>query len=166
MKKAIFIIASFAVLLISVSASTRGNRAPKGGYLAPSLVLDYNGSTVNLDELKGGYVLLTFWSSDDARSRLQCNVYETCLADDSRVTDSPVRMIAVNFDRSENLFREIVRRDCLNEETQFHAEGESAVKVMEDFALDNGLKTFLLDKDGRIIATNPSPEDLTKILNS
>lgn len=165
MKKAILIIASFAILLIFGSAYTERNRAPKEGYMSPVLMLERDGETVSIDRLRGEYVLLTFWSSGDARSRLMCNRYETYVDSDVCVGKG-ICMVAVNFDRSENLFREVVYRDCMNADAQFHVEGSRALKIIEDFALDNGFKSFLLDRSGRIVATDPDTDYLTKILNS
>lgn len=163
MKKAIFMIACFAVLLVFGSAYSDRNVAPRTGYKSPSLVIGSDDETFSLENLKGEYVLLTFWSSGDARSRLQCNDYVSLLgnADANGVID----MVAVNFDRSENLFKEVVAHDNLDACKQFYVNGQQASRIKEEFALTNGLKTFLLNKNGHIIAIDPGMTELTKILN-
>lgn len=164
MKKAIFIIACFAVLLVFGSAYTNRNVAPQSGYKSPSLVIDADNASFSLGELKGDYVLLTFWSSSDARSRILYNDYTSVIGNAG--DKGAIEMVSVNFDRSENLFREVVAHDNLTAGKQFHVTGQQAARIMDDFALNKGLKTFLLDKNHRIIAVDPGIDELTKILKS
>lgn len=163
MKKTIRIIVFFAVLLVSISAYTGKVIDAKEGYKIPSLTLIGNNSQINLNELKGKYVLLSFWASTDAISRVACNEYSAFAK--NAEAEERFCFLSVNFDRSERLFREIVRRDNLNSKTQFNVQGDDAKKIKETFHLEDGYNTLLIDPIGRIIATNPSTETLTKILS-
>lgn len=155
MKKAILFIASFAVLIISLSAFTDKASAPVIGYKAPELILQQDNQTITLSDLKGKYILLNFWTSSDAESRMKCNLY-----DDITSGKDNLSLISVNLDSSNALYREIVKRDGLNAESQFHIEGTQAAKIHEVYRLNKNLKAFLIDPEGRILAVNP---DATRI---
>ena len=43
---------------------------------------------------------------------------------------------------------------------------DEAVKITEAYHLDNGFKSFLIDPEGRIIATNPTSVTLTQVLRN
>lgn len=153
----------FVVLLISVSAHTDKVIDAKNGYIAPSLTLDYEKETLSLEELKGKYVLLSFWSSTDAISRVACNEYTSFSKQVN--AEEQFCFVSINFDKSEGLFKEIVKRDNLNARTQFNVQGDEANKIKRTFHLEDGYNTLLIDPTGRIVATNPSTTALTKILS-
>lgn len=153
----------FVVLFIFYSAYTNKVVDAKDGYIAPALALKMDDKSISLDELKGKYVILSFWSSTDAKSRMACNEYT---AFENRTNGKEqFCLLSVNFDDSKQLFREIVRRDNLNTETQFYVQGDEAEKIKSTFHLKNGYNTLLIDPTGRVIATNPSTLTLTKILS-
>ncbi|MDE6344785.1 MAG: hypothetical protein K2L69_08605, partial [Muribaculaceae bacterium] len=60
-------------------------------------------------------------------------------------------------------FEEIVKRDHLDSNRQFHPEAEQLSLVVENFQLSAQSKTFLIDPDGRIIAVNPTIDQLSRI---
>ena len=78
MKKAFTILALFAVLLLTSSAynESAADKAASQS-VAPMLVIDNGNDTFSLSEMRGKYLLLTFWSSTDANSRVACNEYTT-----------------------------------------------------------------------------------------
>ena len=77
MKKTMTVIALFAVLLITVSAHSGRVYDAAEGYKAPAFTLSKSDSTVSLADLKGRYVLLTFWASSDAASRVSSGNYNS-----------------------------------------------------------------------------------------
>lgn len=162
MKKAILFIACFAIMVVTMSSTTDGATAPVVGYQAPAVSLtgtDADAATLTLDDCRGEYVLLTFWSSGDAASRLRCNAYTSL----ERHDDVGVRHIAVNFDRSAALYCEIVNRDNLNALRQYHVEGNAARIIKDKYHLDRGLHSFLIDPRGTIIAIDPDAEQVTSL---
>lgn len=164
MKKTMIIIVLFAVLLISVSAYTGRVYEAAEGYKAPVVTLTKGDSSeVCLTDLKGRYVLLSFWASTDIQSRLSAASYNDVAAsfDEERFC-----LLAVNLDRSERLFREIVRRDNLSAETQYHVSVGDAARLSADYHLADGLGSFLIDPEGRVVAKNPSVQTLTQILST
>ncbi|MDE5688005.1 MAG: TlpA family protein disulfide reductase [Paramuribaculum sp.] len=163
MKKTMTIIVFFAVLLISMSAYSGRVYEAAEGYKAPAFTLAKSDTTVQLADLKGRYVLLSFWASCDAASRVDAARYSDYArsADEERFC-----LLSVNMDRSERLFREIVRRDNLSAETQFHVTGDVASRIAEDYHLADGFNSYLIDPEGQVIATNPSAEILTQVLRN
>jgi len=161
MKKAILFIACFATLVLTLSAYTDRAAAPVIGYRAPELSLTVADSTsTSLDYHKGGYVLVTFWSSSDAASRLRCNEYTAFAAKDERMVH-----LAVNFDSNAELFDEVVRRDNLTASMQYHVEGHHAESIKKEYHLERGLHTFMINPRGVIIAIDPDIEQVNNLLN-
>lgn len=167
MKKTIKLIVGFIVVLLFSSAFTGNGMAPRVGAIAPGIVVTDQDSVFKLHDFRGKYVLLSFWASSDARSRLKCNELDAVVKEINSASEAEpeVSLIAVNFDRSKRLFREIVRRDNLNEDSQFFAQGQEAERIQGDYDLKKGLNSFLIDPSGRIVAVNPDSKDLTKILS-
>ncbi len=157
-----FIVVLFALFLITVSAHTPKAVDASEGYAAPYFSLEQNDTSVSLDDMKGKYLLLTFWASKDAASRIMCQEYASFARTNQNEQFSHV---AVNFDRSERLFQEIVKRDNLYAEAQYYAHGEKAAQLLSSYHLEDGFKTYLIDPQGRVVAKNPSTSHLTQILN-
>lgn len=158
-----FIIAIFAVLLVSMSAHTERVYEAADGFNAPNLTVDNSHSALSLSDLKGKYVLVTFWASSNAQSRISAARYD----DFSKSLDEErFCLLSVNFDRSERLFREIVRRDNLSAKSQFYVSGSNAETIFENYHLGNGFQSFLINPQGKIVATNPSNDTLKKIVCS
>lgn len=158
-----FIIAIFAVLLVSMSAHTERVYEAADGFNAPDLTVDNSHSALSLSDLKGKYVLVAFWASSNAQSRISAARYD----DFSKSLDEErFCLLSVNFDRSERLFREIVRRDNLSAKSQFYVSGSNAETIFENYHLGNGFQSFLINPQGKIVATNPSNDTLKKIVCS
>ena len=160
MKKTMKVIVLFAVLVISVSAYSERVYEAAEGYNAPSMTIENSDTTLSLAELKGRYVIVTFWSSADADSRLRAYRYDEAA---KLLPQERFCLLSVNFDRSERLFREIVRRDNLSAENHIHVDGSQANRIIHDYRLTEGFKSLLIDPKGRIVAMNPSIETLTKM---
>lgn len=158
------IIVIFAVLLGLGSAATSSAVDGTIGSQAPVFRVERNDSSVALDNMKGQWILLHFWASSDAASRIACKQYTEL--EQSQPADNPgerFHLLAVNLDRSERLFREIVRRDGLSAKSQFFIERSHAVKIMDDYHLDKGLSSFLINPEGKIVAKNPSEQQLIEL---
>lgn len=157
MKKAILFIASFAFLILTLSAFSDRAKAPAIGYMAPDIEFtDGNDSSIiRLSTFKGENLLVTFWSTSDASSRIRCNEYTSL----SKRANAP-QHIAVNFDSSLTLFNEIVKRDHLTASKQYHVTGKEAGDIIDRYHLDRGLHTFLINKSGRIVAIDPDVHKL------
>lgn len=156
------VIALFAVMILAMSAKTERIFHPSEGHAAPTLELTTpKGESIEpLAKLRGDYVLLTFWASTDAESRVAAKAYERTA---TRPSNRHLRHLAVNLDQSERLFREIIRRDGLKAEAQFHAgDAASAEALTKNWHLKEGFHSFLINPQGMIIAVDPNNETLTK----
>ena len=133
-------IVSFALMLVSLSASVDKDRDAQIGHTAPTLVVERNGSAASLQQMRGKRVILSFWSAADAQSRMEQN----------RIVAMTGGSVAGHFDRSERLMDEIVSYDNLDPSSQFHVgTPDDAAAVRDAFQLHNGLRTFIIDEQGK-----------------
>lgn len=160
------IIALFVVLLFTVSAGSDRAYKAETGFNAPRFeVRATDGNVVSLSELKGRYVLVSFWSSTDAGSRINTNLYDRFLKS-MPSEEEQICLLSVNLDRSELLFREIVRRDNLNAKSQFHVYGDQASDMMRSYRQNTkDCQSYLIDPNGVIVAVNPDVDALTRVLS-
>ena len=159
MKRCILTIFLSAAVLILISAY---DRKPTETLFVPQHVAIERGDSCLFDvsSMNGRNVLITFWSSDDAKSRLS-NMYYAALANKH---DNMVH-VGVNFDSSPELFREILRRDKLSGDSlQFHLSGDDAAKMINRYGLRNGYQSYMFDPAGNVIARNPTNEYVNRLL--
>ena len=157
----------FVVLLISSLTSFVEKDKPTGGLNVGDVAPDFRIETTsdvqhNLDltDLKGKYVLLSFWASYDAQSRMQ-NVSLSNVLRSSR----NVEMVSVSFDEYQSIFKETVRKDQIVTPTCFvETKGESS-GLFKKYRLGRGFTNYLLDENGVIIAKNISAAELSAYLN-
>lgn len=154
------IIAIFVVLLMTVSANTdRDHRVAEGMNVPRFEVKANDGSTVSPSDMKGRFVIVNFWASDDAESRIAANQYDSYV---ESAAEEQISLVSVNIDDSERLFREIVRLDGLNDESQFFVQSAEASSIVRDFDMTAGLQSFLIDPSGVVVAVNPTIETIAK----
>lgn len=134
------------------------------GDRAPVVSLTEGADSASVADYEGKYLLLSFWSSDDARSRQMCNEYSKWMA--GNAGSDGIEMLAVNFDENETLFSRIVEADGMNPQAQFNVKGEVAEKIRNEFRLNDGLGALLISPDGVVLAANPDSHTLDDILGS
>lgn len=152
-----FLIALFPVLLLTSAFSDEQFGSNPGQKAAP-IELCNDTDTLNLADLQGKYVLLSFWSSTDATSRQLCKEYDTYCS-----SNSNTKHISVCLDQDAALFEAIVERDGLNPASQFFLSGNIARKVIRDYHLDGALGTLLIGPDGRVVDVNPTEKRLARL---
>lgn len=166
MKKAVLTVVLFSMLLSIFTASTILAVDGSKGSTAPVFRFENNDTTVSLDKMRGEWVLLQFWASSDAKSRLDMKRYtsvHTMLTSDAE--NSTFSHIGVNLDNNEMLFREIVHRDGLTSNTQFYAEKNRADRLKSAYHLDrDGFGAFLINPEGKIVAKNPTKEQIQSLI--
>ena len=160
MKKTLIIIAAFIGVLFCAVGYSDSQYRTAIGRPAPALSVNTSDGPLNLDSLRGHYVLLNFWKSTDAPSRRTANDYTAWLR---RHKNTDINLVSVNFDDSEALYREIMRRDSLIPETQYHVAGDNARAIYDGYGLDKGLGTMLISPQGKILAHNPTWDQLNDI---
>lgn len=163
MKKTLTIIAMFVVLLLSVSANTDKVRNAAEGMKVPYFeVKASDGSTVSPSDMQGRFVIVNFWASGDADSRIAANRYDGYV---ESAGDERISLMSVNLDDNQKLFNEIARRDGLNNDSQFNVEPQQKGDLIRNFSLGSGMKSFLIDSEGVIVAVNPTIEKIASLLN-
>lgn len=159
----------FTVLLIAlltVSASTKETRLTTGinpGDLAPGIESLENKSDLSFPNHSGRYTLLSFWAAYDAESRAR----NVSLSNEvNKLDPEKIAMYSVSLDKSRSIFEETLKIDKLNETRQFWEGSDSKSALHKAYKLDKGLKTFLIDDDGKIIAVNVHPKQLAELLKN
>lgn len=154
----------FAVLLIiSLTAFVEKDK-PTGGLSVGDVAPDFNiESTSNeqhaleLTALKGQCVLLSFWASYDAQSRMQNVSLSNALGSASQ----KITMVSVSFDEYRSVFKETIRKDQIVTPTCFvETKGENS-SLFKKYRLSRGFANYLLDGNGVIIAKNISAAELS-----
>lgn len=161
MKKIQSVIGVLALVLLFSSAFNPVKTGLEEGEQAPRLSLQNGESSVSLQSLKGRYVLLNFWAGYDAPSRME-NIRYARKLDKSGLEN--ISLVSVSFDTNRKVFEEIVKRDGLNAATQFYDKDGSQSDIFDDYRLNKGFASYLISPEGVIIAKNPNPEHLTKLI--
>lgn len=154
-----------AVLLLFLMFSFIDNdKAPRVGVMpgdkAPAFQIENSQTGVfDLKKEKEQYVLLNFWATYDAPSRIT-NVRMRDAVE--KLKNQNIRFISVSYDPNQGVYEETVKLDRLNESTQFYDKEGAASSIYKSFRLQKGFGNYLLDKNGVILAKNLSPEKLAK----
>ena len=166
MKKLLVLIASFAIMLVTASAFVDKRQEASLGEAAPMLVVNRGDSVVSLDSFQGCWVILSFWSAADARSRLAQNDVAAFMRSHQTLAQAcGVEVVSVNLDRSERLMEEIVEIDNLDENSQFRIDNASMAEyALQAYRMNEGLRTFIINPDGELVAADPSVADLRKVI--
>ena len=160
----------FVVLLIGSLTSFVEKDKPTGGLNVGDIAPDFKIQSMSagqplaeLSDMKGKYVLLSFWASYDAHSRMQNASLSNVLRSASR--NDNVEMVSVSFDEYQSIFKETVRKDQKVTPTCFvETKGESS-GLFKKYRLGRGFTNYLLDENGVIIAKNISAAELSAYLN-
>lgn len=160
----------FVVLLIVSLTSFVEKDKPTGGLNVGDIAPDFKIQSMSagqplaeLSDMKGKYVLLSFWASYDAHSRMQNASLSNVLRSASR--NENVEMVSVSFDEYQSIFKETVRKDQIVTPTCFvETKGESS-GLFKKYRLGRGFTNYLLDENGVIIAKNISAAELSAYLN-
>ena len=160
----------FVVLLIGSLTSFVEKDKPTGGLNVGDIAPDFKIQSMSagqplaeLSDMKGKYVLLSFWASYDAHSRMQNASLSNVLRSASR--NENVEMVSVSFDEYQSIFKETVRKDQIVTPTSnVETKGESS-GLFKKYRLGRGFTNYLLDENGVIIAKNISAAELSAYLN-
>lgn len=159
-KKLLLAIAVFGLLVLFTSAYYSAPADSRVGYQAPQLVLGNSNNDLSPLQLhRGEHVLLTFWSSADAESRLD-NMHYDRLA---RQSGTAYVHVSVNLDRSTNVFNSVVQLDNLDRSANYCTTLEAQEVIIKNWRLDSGFHSFLIDPQGRISAIDPDEKLLASL---
>ena len=153
------------VLLLFLSLSSAFNPQDTGlkpGKFAPVFGIKDSSQTFSLGSLKGQYVVLNFWASYDAQSRI-ANIRLRNAVD--KMVNKNVCLVSVSYDTNRSVYEETLKLDKFNTGRQFYDEAGSTSKVFGDYRLKKGFTSYLIDPEGKIIASSLSPEKLTELIS-
>ena len=114
-------------------------------------------SCFSLSSLKGKYVILSFWASYDADSRIQNIRLNNAL---KSTPNDNIKMVSISYDKFESVYKETIRKDqIVASNSYWDLEGIDS-KIYSSYKLDKGFRNYLLDENGVILAKNISIADL------
>jgi hypothetical protein len=162
----------FVVLLISSLTAFVEKDKPTGGLSVGDVAPDFKIETASttgirkafhLNTEKGKYVLLSFWASYDAQSRLQNVSINNVIRTARRLN---VEMVSVSFDDYRSIFDETVRNDRIVAPICVLQSDGSKSGVYNIYRLDRGFTNYLIDGNGIIIAKDISAAELSAYINA
>lgn len=132
------------------------------GSLAPDLAFQNpDGKILKLSDLKGKYVLLDFWASWCGPCRRE-NPH--VVKEYEKYKDKGFEVFSVSLDRDKNSWIAAIQKDNLkwpNHVSDLKYWSSDAAKI---YGVNSIPATFLIDKDGKIIAKNLRGAELSKAL--
>ena len=154
-----------ALLLVSFSfLSFIGKDTPTVGLTigdkAPDFTICGEKQLVELNDLKGKYVLLSFWASYDAQSRTQNATLNHVISKTKNI-----EMVSVSFDSYKSIFNETIKKDRISTSNCFVELAGVNSDIYYTYRLHKGFKNYLLDEKGVIIAKNINVSELSSYIN-
>lgn len=147
---------SFVEKDVATTGLSVGNSAPDFS------IKSFDGKLMKeLNELKGNYVLLSFWASYDAPSRVQNALLSNAL----KRNGYSVKMVSVSFDEYTSIFNETIKKDEIDTPDCFVETSGEASGIYRKYHLNKGFKNFLLNEKGVIIAKNITAEQLSQYID-
>lgn len=148
----------FFAVLGFLSTTAIVNAQPPVGSKAPDISLpDANGATVRLSSLKGKVVLLDFWASWCTPCR-QNNRKVVPLY--NQYKDKGLEVFAVSIDGNIKAWTNAVRQDKMDWLQVIDVKAERGNELTKTWNLQYIPSTFLIDKQGTIVAIGPEHEEL------
>lgn len=162
-KYVLIVVATFIGLLSTTTKTTKPSEGIYPGDLFPSIdsLETTDGTKINLADLKGKKILVSFWASYDAQSRRDNLIKANYISQ----VDYPVRMVSVSFDKSHAVFGKILQIDKITNTDFYWANAKLQNQLMKFYRLEKGFKSYLIDENGQILTINPDVEKLNQYLN-
>ncbi len=169
MSKRTYVPAVLAVLLIAIltlSANTKETRLSTGinpGDLAPGIESLESKYKLNFHNHSGRYTLLSFWAAYDAESRAR-NVSLSNVV--NKLDPAKIAMYSISLDKNRAIFEETLKIDNLDETRHLWEGFDSRSALFKAYKLNKGLRTFLIDDTGKIVAVNVGPKELAEFMEN
>lgn len=164
MKIRTYVLSVFALMLFVFAGTDKAGLTEgfRPGDIAPGIKSLGADADITFSNGSGRYTLLHFWAAYDATSRMRnVQLWNKLNQDDL----SQVKMISVSLDEPESVFIETVKADKLEMTNQVHERLGKYSEAYEKYGLKRGLRNFLIDDKGVIVATNVTPDNLSKFMN-
>ncbi|MBP3679352.1 MAG: TlpA family protein disulfide reductase [Bacteroidaceae bacterium] len=160
-------VSRFFVVMITISFfsfSFVGKDTPTEGLTigdrAPEFKICGEKQLIDLKDLRGKYVLLSFWASYDATSRMQ-----NATLDYAAKKAGNVEMVSVSFDEYKSIFHETIKKDRITTSNCFVELDGNDSEIYKAYRLNKGFKNYLLNEKGVIIAKDIQASQLASYMN-
>lgn len=133
------------------------------GHKAPDFKMkDSSNREIKLSNIKSDYILISFWSSYNADSRIK-NLELAKYTE--KIGKDKLKMVSISYDENQSIFKETSKQDSLFTVLNIlDAEGIVS-KIYKIYKLNLGFKTYLLDTNLLILDTNLNVNKLSLHLN-
>jgi thiol-disulfide isomerase/thioredoxin len=121
----------------------------------------FNELQQELDANKGHLVLINFWASYHANSRIENIKFANLMKNNNGFV-----VISVSLDAYQSVFEETVKRDGLSCVQNIHATNGFDSKLANKYKLGNDFGNLLLDAKGKVLAKNLTPDELKAYLQN
>ena len=149
------------VLLLSLLIATVGYAQPKPGETAPEIVMkDLKGKKQKLSGLRGKIVLIDFWASWCAPCR---KVMPDLVLLYEQYKDKGFEIYGISIDNKKSDWKKAIAEDHITW-MQVSEYGGWDGKTALAWNINEIPASFLLDKEGKVIAINPTKEILQSYL--
>ena len=149
----------FSIILAAFlsSAMPFGSHSLKIGAEAPSIT--FSTETQSQLKLENAPTLINFWSIYNPQSRIDNNRLANAIAG---MHDSKINFVSICIDTDETLHKEIILQDKIDDKGFFFNRNDINEEVFKDYQTSTGLRSFLLNDSGELLAINPSENDIMK----
>jgi peroxiredoxin len=149
------------VLVLFVSAKINAQAQIKQGYDAPDIALpSVNGDTIRLSSLKGKVVLLDFWASWCGPCRNSNKVLTKIYP---KYKAKGFEIFGVSIDDDKNKWKNAIKKDKI-EWLQVNDGGGWDAQTAVKWNINAIPTSYLVDKNGRLLAMDLEGRDLEKAL--
>lgn len=130
--------------------------------MAPDfLLVDKNDRKVSLTDFKGKYLLIDFWASWCAPCRAKNRVLNKQY---HQLQKMGLEVVSISLDDDKKLWLKAIEEDCIQWTQLIDLNGFKKSKIRKDYKVEQVPTVYLIDPKGKIIATNPSEDDLKKLI--
>lgn len=158
MRKLHFLFTSFLLITILSFVNAPKEGLDAGDKLPTLLLKNSHNEVLDLKPNKGEFVIVNFWASYDAESRMRnVKLYNAF----RKMNLENYRFVSVSLDPSTLAFQETIQLDGIEASTQFLAPKES--NLYTKFRLQEGFASFLINDKGVIISSNFDDKQLNNL---
>lgn len=149
-----------SVISLSFIDKNKSNVGLKIGDNAPQFSLVNESKSIDLKKLNGNFVLISFWASYDAESRVKNAILNNAA---SKINN--LQIVSVSFDEYRSIFDETINNDQLDKADCFIELKGNSSNLFKSYELNKGFTNYLLDKNGNIVAKNIDSKQLFSLIN-